>query len=56
MKGTLEDFKAHAEKCSDEYEADQVAFSWLRLTCMDHGTAGEHAFDLLKVVESMLRD
>lgn len=54
MKGTIEDFKAHAEKCADEFEADQVCFTWLRLTCMEHGMAGKHAADILRVVEDMI--
>lgn len=54
MQGTLEDFKAHAEECNDEFDVDRVCFTWLRLTCMEHGKAGEHASGILRIIEEML--
>lgn len=55
MRGTVEDFKAKALRCEDEESVDVTCFRWLKLTCMQYGTAGEHASKILDIVEDMLR-
>lgn len=54
MNNSITDFKAHVNNCTDESEADDICFSWLRLACMDNGEDGERARALLDIVKDIL--
>jgi hypothetical protein len=53
MTGTVDGFKEAANKCIDLYDVDRVAFSWLRIMCIECNN--EHADKLVDVLEGMLK-